>query len=70
MNYKFIEENKWEIFGKKRATKADKAAGLDVNGQVLTNKMLVAYTQADEMIRTLDTDENFKDYTKEPKKQS
>lgn len=58
---KFIDENKWEIFGKKRATKADKAAGLDVNGQVLTNKMLSAYTQADEMIQTLDTDENFKD---------
>lgn len=56
---KFINENKWEIFGKKKATKKDIASGLDRDGKVLTDKMLSSFVQADKMIQTLDTDESF-----------
>ncbi|WP_363473573.1 PD-(D/E)XK nuclease-like domain-containing protein [Companilactobacillus musae] len=58
---KFVFDNKWDIFSKKKATKKDAADGLDRNGQVLKNSITAPFEQAERMIQALATDEGFID---------
>lgn len=50
----FINQNKWELYGKKKASKADIEKGnVNDNNQALTNNLLSDYKKAESMIDRL-----------------
>lgn len=55
----FVENHKWEIYKSKKATKADKAAGIAKDGKTLTDEMYADYVKADNSIDALQKQKKF-----------